>query len=68
MEFKVHNNLARPTVLPMRAGAVAVGDLPAPSNCSATAGDNEGDIYLSCDPVTAAGSSWDFRVHQDGTD
>lgn len=56
------------TALPMRTAPVAVGDLPAPGDLAATAGDSEGEIDLSCDPVSGAGSyEWQCRLHQDGT-
>lgn len=55
------------TGLPMRTTPASVGDLPAPGDLVGTAGDNEGEIDLSCDPVAGAGSyEWQCRLHADG--
>lgn len=55
------------TGLPLRTAPAAVGDLPAPGDLSATVGDNEGEIDLSCDPVNGANSyEWQCRLHADG--
>lgn len=53
--------------LPLRPAPTAVGDLPAPGDLAATVGDNEGEMDLSCDPVSGASSyEWQCRLHADG--
>ena len=55
------------TGLPLRTTPAAIGDLPAPGDLAATVGDNEGEIDLSCDPVSGASSyEWQCRLHADG--
>jgi hypothetical protein len=52
--------------LPLRGVPVPVGDLAAPANLVATAGDNEGEADLSCDPVNGARSyEWQCRLHSE---
>lgn len=54
------------TGLPMRGAPQSVGPLSPPGNLAATAGDNEGEIELSCDPVAGANSyEWQCRLHTD---
>lgn len=56
------------TGLPMRGDPVPVGDLPAPGNLAATAGDQDGEVDLSCDRVGGARSyEWQCRPHTDAT-
>lgn len=51
----------------VRTPAAPVGAVAAPGDLSATAGDDEGEMDLSCDPVNGASSyEWQFRLHQDG--
>ncbi len=53
--------------LPLRPAPAPVGALPAPGDLAATVGDNEGEIDLSCDPVSGANSyEWQCRLHADG--
>lgn len=55
------------TSLPLRSAPQPIGDLPAPSNLVATAGDHEGEVDLSCDPVNGASTyEWQCRLHSDG--
>lgn len=52
----------------VRTPGAPVGPVAAPGDLSATAGDNEGEMDLGCDPVAGASSyEWQFRLHQDGT-
>ena len=51
------------TGFPLRTPAGPVGDLPAPGDLRAKAGDNEGHIDLRCNPVQGARSyEWQCRV------
>lgn len=53
--------------LQVRTPAAPVGAVTAPGDLAATAGDNEGEVDLSCDPVAGASSyEWQCRLHQDG--
>lgn len=51
--------------LQVRTPGTPVGNVAAPSDLAATAGDNEGEIELSCDPVSGASSyEWQCRLHE----
>ncbi|MEZ5386189.1 MAG: fibronectin type III domain-containing protein [Prosthecobacter sp.] len=53
----------------VRTPAAPVGAVAAPGDLAASAGDNEGEVELTCDPVAGASSyEWQCRQHQDGTE
>ena len=54
------------TGFPLRSGGGPVGDLPAPGDLRAKAGDDEGKVGLRCKSVTGAGSyEWQCRLRAD---
>ena len=56
------------TGFPLRTNPSPIGVLPMPANLVAKASDYEGQIDLSCAPVSGASSyEWLCRVHTDGT-
>ena len=61
------NDLAalQSTGFPLRSTGTPIGELPAPGNLRATAGENEGEVKLRCDSVTGASSyEWQCHLHE----
>ena len=55
------------TGFPLRSAGGPVGDLPAPGDLRAEAGDGEGKVDLRCKTVSGASSyEWQCRLHADG--